>query len=84
VGLSGDFQLGADAVHLVTAAIGLLLIMLSFAGVNRFWLTPRLAVSDKAVRRLCISTGGEIALGFVVICVVAVLGQLEPTGHAHM
>jgi copper resistance protein D len=155
LGLSGDFQVGADAVHLVTAAIwvggllpllifirssvpmsatkryrlvrrlsllatwavalliasgivntwymtdgmrhlfdteygalvlakvGLLLIMLGFASVNRFWLTPRLPVSDKAVSLLCISTGAEITLGLIVICVVAVLGQLEPTGHMH-
>jgi copper resistance protein D len=155
LGLSGDFQVGADAVHLVTAAIwvggllpllivirpsvlksateryqlvrrfsllatwavalliasgivntwymtdgmrhlfdteygalvltkvGLLMIMLGFASVNRFWLTPRLPVSDKAVSLLCISTGAEITLGLIVICVVAVLGQLEPAGHMH-
>jgi putative copper resistance protein D len=156
LGLSGDFQVGADAVHLVTAAIwvggllpllifirpsmpmsgseryqlvrrfslvatwavalliasgivntwymtdglrhlfgteygslvlakmGLLLIMLGFASVNRFWLTPRLPVSDKVPRLLCTSTGAEIALGLIVIYLVAVLGQLEPAGHMHM
>src|SRR6185437_5093467 len=68
---------------LVLAKVGLLLIMLGFASVNRFWLTPRLPVSDKAVSLLCISTGAEITLGLIVICIVAVLGQLEPAGHMH-
>ena len=67
----------------VIAKVCLLLIMLGFAGVNRFWLTPRLPVSDRALRLLCTSTGAEIVLGLIVICVVAVLGQLEPAGHMH-
>jgi putative copper resistance protein D len=75
---------GTEYGSLVLAKVGLLLIMLGFAGVNRFWLTPRLPVSDKAQRLLCTSTGAEIALGLIVICVVAVLGQLEPAGHMHM
>jgi putative copper resistance protein D len=74
-----DTEYGA----LVLAKVGLLLIMLGFASVNRFWLTPRLPVSDEAVSLLCISTGAEITLGLIVICVVAVLGQLEPAGHMH-
>jgi copper resistance protein D len=73
-----DTEYGA----LVLTKVGLLLIMLGFASVNRFWLTPRLPVSDKAVSLLCISTRAEITLGLIVICVVAVLGQLEPAGHA--
>jgi hypothetical protein len=40
-------------------------------------------LSDKALSLLCTSTGAEIALGIIVICVVAVLGQLEPAGHMH-
>jgi copper resistance protein D len=74
---------GTEYGNLVLAKVGLLLIMLVFASVNRFWVTPRLPVSDKAPRLLCISTGAEIALGLIVICVVAVLGQLEPAGHMH-
>jgi copper resistance protein D len=70
---------------LVLAKVGLLLMMLGFAGVNRFWLTPRLpsGSGDEAMRLLCVFTGVEVALGLVVICVVAVLGQLEPVGHMH-
>jgi putative copper resistance protein D len=74
---------GTDYGSLVLVKVGLLVIMLVFASVNRFWLTPRLPVSDKALSVLCTSTGAEIALGLIVICVVAVLGQLEPAGHMH-
>jgi putative copper resistance protein D len=76
---------GTEYGNLVLAKIGLLLIMLGFASVNRFWLTPRLPTNkgEKTARLLCISTAAEIALGLIVICVVAVLGQLEPAGHVH-
>jgi copper resistance protein D len=74
---------GTEYGSLVLAKVGLLVIMLGFASVNRFWLTPRLPVSDRALRLLCTSTGAEIVLGLIVICVVAVLGQLEPAGHMH-
>jgi copper resistance protein D len=74
---------GTEYGSLVLAKVGLLVIMLGFASVNRFWLTPRLPVSDKALSLLCTSTGAEIALGLIVICVVAVLGQLEPAGPMH-
>src|SRR4029079_11033713 len=74
---------GTEYGNLVLAKVELLLIMLGFASVNRFWLAPRLVVSDRAIRLLCTSTGAEIALGLIVICVVAVLGQLEPAGHMH-
>jgi putative copper resistance protein D len=76
---------GTEYGSLVLAKVGLLLIMLGFAGVNRFWLTPQLPTSqgEKTARQLCISTTAEIALGLIVICVVAVLGQLEPAGHVH-
>ena len=67
---------GTEYGSLVLARVGLLVIMLGFASVNRFWLTPRLPTSQgaKAARLLCISTAAEIALGLIVICVVAVLG----------
>ena len=38
---------------------------------------------NRALRLLCTSVSIEIALGLVVICVVAVLGQLPPPGHEH-
>jgi putative copper export protein len=52
--------------------------------------TPRLLPTNVAteedtrpLRLLCASVSLEIALGLVVICVVAVLGQLPPPGHEH-
>jgi putative copper resistance protein D len=80
---------GTEYGDLVLIKIGLFIAMLGFAGVNRFRLTPRLAKSagtpsdDNAPRLLCWSTAAEIALGFLVICVVAVLGGTEPPGHQH-
>ena len=76
---------GTEYGSLVLAKVGLLVIMLGFASVNRFWLTPRLPTSreEKAAQLLCVSTTAEIALAFTVICVVAVLGQMEPAGHVH-
>jgi copper resistance protein D len=76
---------GTEYGTLVLAKVGLLLMMLGFASVNRFWLTPRLpsGSGDEALRLLCVFTGVEVALGLVVICVVAMLGQLEPVGHMH-
>jgi copper resistance protein D len=64
--------------------------MLGFGAANRYWLTPRLLPTigspkedTRALRLLCASVSLEIALGLVVICVVAVLGQLPPPGHMH-
>lgn len=64
--------------------------MLGFGAVNRYRLTPRLRATDvpaaedtRPLRLLCASVSIEIALGLIVICVVAPLGQLPPPGHDH-
>jgi copper resistance protein D len=82
--------LGTDYGDLVLIKIALLLVMLGFGAANRYWLTPRLLPTNvptekhtRALRLLCASVSLEIALGLVVICVVAVLGQLQPPGHMH-
>ena len=81
---------GTQYGNLVLIKIALFVVMLGFGTTNRFWLTPRLlatkvpaANNTKALRLLCASISLEIALGFIVICVVAVLGQLPPPGHMH-
>jgi putative copper resistance protein D len=62
-------------------------IMLAFAAVNRFWLTPQLAFSSeneaqlKALRRLTRNSIIEIALGFTIFAIVGVLGTLHPAIH---
>jgi copper resistance protein D len=67
--------------------IAVFAIMLAFAAVNRFWLTPRLAaapasmVHRDALRGLTRNSLIEIALGLVIFAVVGVLGALHPAAH---
>jgi putative copper resistance protein D len=72
--------------NLLLAKIGLFLLMLAFAAVNRFVLTPQLAikshVSDRARSRLAIHSGCELALGAAILVLVGVLGTLAPPAHA--
>jgi putative copper resistance protein D len=82
--------LGTDYGNLVLVKIALFTVMLGFGAANRYWLTPRLLPTNvpteknaRALRLLCTSVSIEIALGVVVICVVAVLGQLAPPEHEH-
>jgi putative copper resistance protein D len=59
--------------------------MLVFAAVNRFALTPRLAVSagneGETLRKLMRNSVVEIALGFVIFAIVGMLGTLHPAIH---
>jgi copper resistance protein D len=62
-------------------------LMLVFAAVNRFWLTPQLAFSSgneaqlTALRQLTRNSVIEIALGFTIFAIVGVLGTLHPAIH---
>ena len=62
-------------------------IMLAFAVVNRFWLTPRLAISSgnelpfAALRGLTRNGVIEIALGFAIFAIVGMLGTMHPATH---
>jgi putative copper resistance protein D len=61
--------------------------MLLIAGVNRFWLTPRLASESeiapslKTLRQLTLHSIIEIALALMIFGVVAMLGTLHPASH---
>jgi copper resistance protein D len=61
--------------------------MLAFAAINRFWLTPRLAMMSgnegggKALRRLKWNSSIEIALGLAIFAVVGMLGTQHPSIH---
>jgi putative copper resistance protein D len=61
--------------------------MLSFAVANRFWLTPRLAVSSwsetqsDALGRLTRNSTIEIALALMIFAIVGMLGTLHPAIH---
>jgi copper resistance protein D len=58
-------------------------VMIAFAAINRFWLTPQLAkpASDMAVQSLKRNTMAEIALALLVFAIVGVLGTLHPAAH---
>jgi copper resistance protein D len=62
-------------------------IMLVFATINRFWLTPQLGFSPehepqlRALRQLTRNSVTEIALGLTIFAIVGVLGTLHPAIH---
>jgi putative copper resistance protein D len=71
---------------LLLAKIALFFLMLAFAAVNRFVLTPQLASDASAKRattRLAIHSGCEIALGVIILAIVGALGILDPSAHPH-
>jgi putative copper resistance protein D len=65
-------------------------VMLVFAAINRFWLTPQLVDSSgnarrlEALRQLTRNSVVEIALGFTIYTIVGVLGTLHPAIHLVM
>jgi copper transport protein len=69
--------------------LGLVLLLLLAAAVNKLWLTPRLAVVPPARARLRASIGLEIALVAAILSITASLGQSVPPRamlageHAH-
>jgi putative copper resistance protein D len=87
--LVGSFQalLITEYGRLLLLKIVVFAIMLVFASVNRFWLTPRLALtSDKeaqleALRQLTRNSLIEISLGFTIFAIVGALGTLHPAIH---
>ena len=60
-------------------------LMLVLAAVNRFSLTPQLAVPSgnegEALRKLTRNSVVEIALGLAIFAIVGVLGTLHPAIH---
>jgi putative copper resistance protein D len=92
--VSGAILVGSFHALLVTKygqllmlKIALFAVVLSFAAVNRFWLTPRLAGLAKgakeldAVWKLRRNCNIEIALGLAIFTIVGALGTLHPAIH---
>jgi len=76
--------IGTDYGDLLLIKVALFVLMLGFAALNRFRLTPRLlAAGAAASQALWWSVASELALGLLVILAVGVLGQTEPPGHMH-
>jgi copper resistance protein D len=73
--------------QLLMLKVAVFAVMLMFAAINRFWLTPRLALASacemrlSALRQLTRNSSIEIALGFVIFAIVGMLGTLHPAIH---
>jgi copper resistance protein D len=73
--------------RLLMLKISLFAIMVTFAAVNRFWLTPQLILSTESgsqlnsLRQLTRNSMIEIALGLAIYGIVGVLGTLHPAIH---
>jgi putative copper resistance protein D len=71
--------------RLLMLKIALFAAMLLIAGVNRFWLTPQLALRSgielRALRRLVRNSVIEIALGLAIFAIVGALGTMHPAIH---
>jgi len=78
--------------RLLTLKVGLFAVMVAFAAVNRFWLTPRLltprlllAAASKtplqSLRELTRNSAIEVVLGLMIYGIVGVLGTLHPAIH---
>jgi putative copper resistance protein D len=78
---------GSDYGRLLMLKLAAFAVMLAFAAANRVWLTPQLAPAVKTGERSCAAhaltrnTMFEIALGFLIFCIVGVLGTLHPAVH---
>jgi putative copper resistance protein D len=72
---------------LLTLKVGLFAVMVAFAAVNRFWLTPRrLSAAESktqvhSLRGLIRNSTIEIVLGLTIYGIVGVLGTLHPAIH---
>ncbi len=71
--------------RLLMLKVALFAAMLLIAGVNRFWLTPQLAlrsaIEPRALRRLARNSMIEIALGLAIFAIVGALGTMHPAIH---
>ena len=76
-----------DYGRLLVLKLVVFAIMLTFAAINRFWLTPRLGFSPdnelqlEALRQLSRNSVTEIVLGLTIFAIVGVLGTLDPAIH---
>src|SRR5215471_9482888 len=78
------FSLATDYNRLLLVKIGLFIVMLCVAAVNRQRLTPRLSSEGdcrRAVRQLERNSRVEAGLGLLILAIVAVLGRIPP--HVH-
>jgi putative copper resistance protein D len=76
-----------DYGRLLMLKVALFGVMLLVAAINRFWLTPRLALPPgsepqfKVLRRLARNSMIEIVLASMIFAIVGMLGTLHPAIH---
>ncbi len=80
--LSGLIRTGYG--QLLSVKLGLFVLMLSIAAVNRFWLTPRATgelkapESRRSLGHIERNSLIEVSVGALIILIVAVLGTMPP------
>jgi putative copper resistance protein D len=87
--LVGSFEalLASQYGQLLMLKLMVFAAMLVLASANRFWLTPRLAISSsgaprlQALRQLTRNSTIEIALGLLIFAIVGMLGTMHPAAH---
>jgi putative copper resistance protein D len=87
--LVGSFHalLVTEYGQVLISKIAVFAIMLAFAAMNRFWLTPRLAASSgneggyEVLRQLTRNSAIEVVLGVVIFAIVGMLGTMHPAIH---
>jgi putative copper resistance protein D len=82
--LVGSFRALAvtDYGWILMSKIGVFLVMVTLAAVNRLWLTPRLAApGSNSLHALTRNTIAEIVLGLLIFMIVGLLGTLHPAAH---
>jgi len=85
--LVGDVPalIGTDYGHVLLVKLGLFAAMVALAGVNRGWLTGRLASgdpsADRALHALRRNATVEFALGMMIVVTVGILGVDLPAAH---
>lgn len=81
--LSGPDDLRATAYgRVLSLKLGLFVVMVAIAAVNRVSLTPRLPAAS-AMRALQRNSLIETAVGLAVLMLVGLLGTMIPGGHVH-
>ena len=72
-----------DYGRLLLIKIGLFILMVAFACINRWYWSPRLPTprATAVIRR---NAWMELGLGLLVICIVGALGTLPPPLHQHV
>jgi putative copper resistance protein D len=82
--LVGSFRALAvtDYGWVLMSKIGVFLVMVTLAAINRLWLAPRLRVPESnSLHALTRNTVAEIVLGLLIFAIVGLLGTLHPAAH---